>query len=107
MGRGYDAGKRTKGMKRHIVVDTLGLLMAVVVHTADIQDRDRAKLVLKSCTTNTPACTSFMQTEVLLESWWSLWLTLLTGYFLSSKEVIKRGSLSYQKDGLSREPSIG
>lgn len=47
MGRGYDAGKRTKGLKRHIVVDTLGLLMAVVVHTADIQDRDGAKLVLK------------------------------------------------------------
>ena len=47
MGRGYDAGKRTKGLKRHIVVDTLGLLMAIVVHTADMQDRDGAKLVLK------------------------------------------------------------
>ncbi len=47
MGRGYDAGKRTKGLKRHIVVDTLGLLMAIVVHTADIQDRDGAKMVLK------------------------------------------------------------
>lgn len=35
-----------KGRKRHIVVDTMGLLLAVVVHTADIQDRDGAKLVL-------------------------------------------------------------
>lgn len=35
-----------KGRKRHIVVDTLGLLLAVVVHAADIQDRDGAKLVL-------------------------------------------------------------
>jgi putative transposase len=35
------------GRKRHIVVDTLGLLLAVVVHAADIQDRDGAKLVLK------------------------------------------------------------
>ena len=34
------------GHKRHIVVDTLGLLLAVVVHPADIQDRDGAKLVL-------------------------------------------------------------
>ncbi len=34
------------GRKRHIVVDTLGLLLAVVVHPADIQDRDGAKLVL-------------------------------------------------------------
>jgi putative transposase len=35
-----------KGRKRHIVVDTLGLLLAVVVHTADVQDRDGAPLVL-------------------------------------------------------------
>ena len=34
------------GRKRHIVVETLGLLVAVVVHPADIQDRDGAKLVL-------------------------------------------------------------
>ena len=47
MARGFDAGKRVKGVKRHIVVDTLGLLMAIVVHTADIQDRDGARLVLE------------------------------------------------------------
>jgi len=34
------------GRKRHIVVDTLGLLLAVVVHAASLQDRDGAKLVL-------------------------------------------------------------
>ena len=36
-----------KGRKRHIVVDTLGLLLAVAVHPADIQDRDGARLVLQ------------------------------------------------------------
>jgi putative transposase len=35
------------GRKRHVVVDTLGLLLAVVVHAANVQDRDGAKLVLK------------------------------------------------------------
>ena len=35
-----------KGRKRHLLVDTLGLLAAVVVHAADVQDRDGAKLVL-------------------------------------------------------------
>lgn len=45
--RGYDAGKKIKGRKRHIVVDTIGMLLMVVVHTADIQDRDGAKLVLE------------------------------------------------------------
>ena len=46
--RGYDAGKKVKGRKRHILVDTVGHLLKVVVHTADIQDRDGAKLLLLS-----------------------------------------------------------
>lgn len=45
--RGYDAAKKVKGRKRHILVDTIGLLLMIVVHTADIQDRDGAKLVLE------------------------------------------------------------
>jgi len=44
--RGYDAGKKVNGRKRHIVVDTLGLILAVVVHPADVQDYDGAVLVL-------------------------------------------------------------
>ncbi|CAL4868170.1 IS5 family transposase ISRl2 [Asticcacaulis sp. MM231] len=40
--RGYDAGKKIKGRKRHIITDTLGLLLFVVIHAADIQDRDGA-----------------------------------------------------------------
>ncbi|HEY8558737.1 MAG TPA: IS5 family transposase [Actinomycetes bacterium] len=38
--RGYDAAKRIKGRKRHVAVDTSGLLLGVVVHAADIQDAD-------------------------------------------------------------------
>lgn len=45
--RGYDAGKRIKGRKRHIVTDTPGLMLDVVVHTADIQDRDGGPLLLQ------------------------------------------------------------
>jgi putative transposase len=44
--RGYDAGKKIKGRKRHLLVDTMGLLLLVVVHGANIQDRDGAKLLL-------------------------------------------------------------
>lgn len=44
--RGYDAGKKVKGRKRHILVDTLGNLLEVVVHAANIQDRDGAKLLM-------------------------------------------------------------
>lgn len=46
--RGYDAGKKVKGRKRHILVDTLGHLLKLVIHSADIQDRDGAKLVLST-----------------------------------------------------------
>ena len=45
---GYDAGKKVKGKKRHILVDTLGLPLNVVVHPANIQDRDGGLLVLKA-----------------------------------------------------------
>jgi transposase len=44
--QGFDAGKKVTGRKRHILVDTLGLLPNVVVHSADVQDRDGAPLVL-------------------------------------------------------------
>ena len=44
--RGYDAGQKVKGTKRHLLVDTAGLLLLIVVHAANVQDRDGAKLVL-------------------------------------------------------------
>lgn len=45
---GYDAGKRVKGRKRHIVTDTLGLMLFVIVHAANIQDRDGAPDLIKA-----------------------------------------------------------
>jgi putative transposase len=46
--RGYDGGKRIKGRKRHLVVDVMGLVLMVYVHSAGIQDRDGAKSVLEA-----------------------------------------------------------
>ena len=46
--RGYDAGKKIAGRKRHIVVDTLGLILAVVIHSAGVQDHDGALFVLRA-----------------------------------------------------------
>jgi len=45
---GYDAGKKVKGRKRHILTDTCGYLIFILVHAADIQDRDGAVDVLKA-----------------------------------------------------------
>jgi transposase len=48
--QGFDAAKKVTGRKRHILVDTLGLLLSVAVHPANIQDRDGAALVLNKRT---------------------------------------------------------
>ena len=45
--KGYDGGKKIQGRKRHIVTDTLGFILAVVVHNAGLQDREGAKLVIQ------------------------------------------------------------
>ena len=44
---GYDAGKKVVGRKRHVLTDTMGLLLGVVVHPANMQDRDGAEPLLR------------------------------------------------------------
>jgi transposase len=52
--RGYDAGKKIKGRKRHIVTDTDGNMLALITHTADIQDRDGGSAVIEQALENYP-----------------------------------------------------
>jgi transposase len=52
--RGYDAGKKVNGRKRHIAVDTAGRLLAVQVTPASVQDRDGAKPLLEALRDYTP-----------------------------------------------------
>jgi putative transposase len=59
--RGYDAGKRINGRKRHIAVDTVGNLLDVVVHAAGIQDYHGAKLLLLK----------LMETVMTLKTLWA------------------------------------
>lgn len=51
---GFDAGKKVKGRKRHLVVDTVGLLLAVTVTAASVQDRDAAADVVAQACTKVP-----------------------------------------------------
>ena len=44
---GFDGGKKIKGVKRHIITDTMGLLLAVVIHSAGVQDRVGAVQVVE------------------------------------------------------------
>jgi len=50
--RGYDAGKKITGRKRHVAVDTLAVVLAVVVHAADCQDQDGARWIIKRLSEN-------------------------------------------------------
>lgn len=52
--QGYDAGKKVTGRKRHILVDTLGLLLGVSVLPADIQDRDGTRDLLQQARRRLP-----------------------------------------------------
>ena len=52
--RGYDGGKKMSGRKRHLLVDTEGLVIAVAVHEANIADRDGAKLLLAKISEGLP-----------------------------------------------------
>ncbi len=54
---GYDGGKKIKGRKRHLLVDTQGFVLTVKVHDADIAERDSARLVLDGITTDFPRIT--------------------------------------------------
>ena len=54
---GYDAGKKIKGRKRHIVTDTTGNMLDGIVHEADIQDRDGAPNVIGSVVESFPDIT--------------------------------------------------
>ncbi len=52
--RGYDAGKKIKGRKRHIVTDIIGNVLAAMVHEASISDRDGAPALLESTRADFP-----------------------------------------------------
>ena len=56
-GRGYDAATKVNGRKRHIAVDTTGLLLVVLVTAAGVQDRDAARLLLAGLRTCFPTVT--------------------------------------------------
>lgn len=51
---GFDAGKKVKGRKRHLVVDTLGLLLAITITAASVQDRDAAAPVVAQACAKVP-----------------------------------------------------
>ena len=53
--RGFDGGKKVKGRKRHVVSDTMGNLLAVKVHAANIHDTVAGEIVFKAAYSKYPS----------------------------------------------------
>ncbi len=62
--RGYDGVKKLTGRKRHLVVDTLGLILSVIVHAADITDRKASLQVLHRSRQDYPSVRDFLADSV-------------------------------------------
>jgi putative transposase len=86
------------GRKRHIVVDTLGLLLAVVVHAASIQDRDGAKLVLGKLLGRFPRL-KLIWADAAYAGQLVEWARIFGGWLL---EIVKRTKNSHNFEVLPR-----
>jgi putative transposase len=86
--RGYDAGKRINGRKRHIIVDTIGLIIGLLVHTADIQDREGAKLLFERVTNCFPRM-KLIWADGGYSGKLIAWVKNTTGWIL---EIVKRNN---------------
>jgi putative transposase len=87
--RGYDAGKKIKGRKRHVIVDTLGLILALVVHPANIQDRDGGKLLIQKLGTR------FRRLEVIFADggYAGRFVDWAVGWYGRVVEIVKRNAV--------------
>ena len=96
--RGYDAGKKVNGRKRHVIVDTVGLLLAVVVHPANIQDRDGARLVIDKLIGRFPRL-RLIWADAGYSGQLVDWVMSMSGWVL---EIVKRPRASHQFEVLPR-----
>ena len=85
--RGYDAGKKVSGRKRHLVVDTLGLLIAVLVHPANIQDYEGAKEVLRQAKSRFPRLQKVWADSIYACNHLPNWVLVAYNFVL---EIVKR-----------------
>ena len=86
------------GRKRHILVDTVGLLLAVVVHPADIQDRDGAKLVFNRLLGRFPQL-QLIWADAGYAGQLIEWVMSVSGWVL---EIVRRPRNSHQFEVLPR-----
>ena len=89
--KGFDAGKKVKGRKRHILVDTLGLLIAVVVTAANVQDYHGAKPVLGTVKGRCPRLKVVWADGIYEKQWLIDWVRTECGWELRDHEAERQG----------------
>jgi putative transposase len=112
--RGYDGGKKVKGRKRHLLVDTQGLLLKAKVHSANIQDRQGIKLLLEPASTGlTRLCHLWLDAGYTGQEKGAGWVERALGWSAeivrhppkpAPEEVMMRWMTECAKEGVSMDP---
>jgi putative transposase len=97
--KGFDAGKLVKGRKRHVLVDTLGLLIAVLVTSAGVQDYHGARPVFEAVKDCCPRLTIVWADGIHEKQWLIEWVKVECGWEL---QIIRRSD--QKKKGFERLP---
>ena len=113
-GRGYDGAKKVKGRKRHLLVDTQGLVLKAKIHSANIQDRDGIKLLLERATTSLPRLTHlWLDAGYTGQDKGAGWVQSVLGWTAeivrhppkpAPEEVMMRWAREWAKEGMELDP---
>jgi putative transposase len=113
--RGYDGGKKVKGRKRHLLVDTQGLVLKARVHSAKVQDREGIKNLLEPTWDHLPQRLSHLWVDAGYtgEDKGADWVETVLGWTaqivrhppkLAPEEVMKRWLREWAKEGVAVDP---
>lgn len=89
--RGYDGGKKIKGRKRHLIVDTLGLLLKVKVLPANLSDREGGKQLLEELHNEQPALKLHLYADGGYQGKWEAWVKSTLDFTV---EIVKRSDFN-------------
>lgn len=112
--RGYDGGKKVKGRKRHLLVDTQGLVLKARIHSARIQDREGIKILLEPSRDRLLRLSHlWMDAGYTGEGKGADWVERVLGWTaqivhhppkLAPEEVMRRWVREWAKEGMSIDP---
>lgn len=85
--KGYDGGKKIKGRKRHLIVDTLGLLLKIKVLPANLSDREGGKQLLWELHKEQPALKLQLYADGEYQGKWEVWVKSRVDFTV---EIVKR-----------------